>query len=84
MDESESTSKAPIGFELSNAKVTKVEIIWILMLVCYGYSSCTNENMDQIFSVKFPYFETTKSFSISKSIYFVNYRQVAYFKSLLN
>ena len=53
--------------ELHLEKSNEAEIIWTLKSVVSGYSACSSEDMNKTLAAKFPKFESTKSFQMSRS-----------------
>ena len=53
--------------ELHLEKSNEAEIIWTLKSVVSGYSACLSEDMNETLAAKFPKFEATKSFQMSRS-----------------
>ena len=54
--------------ELHLEKSNEAEIIWTLKsVVRSGYSACSSEDMNETLAAKFPKFEATKSFQMSRS-----------------
>ena len=53
--------------ELHLEKSNEAEIIWTLKSVVSGYSAYSSEDMNETLAAKFPKFEATKSFQMSRS-----------------
>ena len=71
---------------VTKSDVTKAEIVWLLKTVDNGFSVCSNDEINEVFSVMFPDSKIASQFRMarSKAMYEINHGLAPYFKTILN